>query len=218
MDHDSFEVRSIYLGAELFSRNSFPATSTRQLVEALNTTTGTFYYYYKSKTALLAAICDVSLSRITKAVESAIADAAPDDRIAAAVMTHITTVVQDIYLHKTMMTELRSLDGESASKIAVMRKHYISLIRGLIEDGQRTGLLRTDTSAHLLSMLLLNQMSWTIFWYRPDGPLTPVDIADAITRLFFEGAGNDRANESSNTAKQSARPGREELRASTSES
>jgi hypothetical protein len=35
---------------------------------------------------------------------------------------------------------------------------------------------------------MLNLLNWTIFWYSPDGELTPDQLAEQFRRIFLFGA------------------------------
>jgi len=42
--------------------------------------------------------------------------------------------------------------------------------------------------ARSLTLALLSLLNWPIFWFRPDGRLTPEALADLLASLFLEGA------------------------------
>jgi AcrR family transcriptional regulator len=52
---------AIAIGARLFARKGYAATTTRELSKAMGITNGTFYHYYESKEDLLLKICEESL-------------------------------------------------------------------------------------------------------------------------------------------------------------
>ena len=47
--------------------------------------------------------------------------------------------------------------------------------------------MRRDVTARNLTLALLSLLNWPIFWFRPDGELTPVALADLLASVFLEG-------------------------------
>jgi hypothetical protein len=70
-----------------------------------------------------------------------------------------------------------------------MRDEYESTLKGLIEEAQEAGDLRSDVDAKYLTLALLSVINWTIFWLRPNGRLTPEQLADLLSDIYLQGAG-----------------------------
>jgi len=181
--------RASVVGARLFAAKGYAATTTRELSSALGVTNGTFYHYFATKEELLLRICNESLSRITEAVSAAVA-AAPTarERVEALIRSHVETMLADQSLHKTMLTELRSLTGDHLAAVTARRDAYDRLVREVVEDAQAGGAVRSDLDPRTLSLLLLNLLNWTIFWFDPAGALSPAELAETIATLFLDGA------------------------------
>lgn len=181
--------RAMRVGARMFAGEGYEATTTRELSRGLGITNGTFYHYFANKEGLLLQICEESLVRITEASSLAV-QAEPDVRakLRALIGAHVHTMLGDQDLHKTMLLEIRALNGHNRAKVISMRNAYSALIRQVLEACQKEGVLRRDISAQLLTLLLLNLMNWTIIWFSQIGPLTPADLAMVIEKLFVEGA------------------------------
>lgn len=181
--------RATRVGAKLFAEHGYAATSTRQLSRGLGVTNGTFYHYFASKEDLLKQICDKSLTRITNAVSTAVeAESTPESKLTALIHAHVVTMLADQDLHKTMLMEIRSLNGDYRSDVIEKRDAYSKIVRQVLTLGQRQGFIRNDTSPRVLTLLLLNMLNWTIFWYTAGAELTADDLARAATETFVKGA------------------------------
>ena len=180
--------RATLVGASLFASKGYDATSTRELAEALGITKGTLYHHFPTKEDLLVQICDESLTRITEAAQEVVAsEPEPVARLRSLIRSHVETMLADQALHKTMLTELRALSPAHHDRVVALRDAYGSIIQESIAACQAAGALKPEVDTHLLALLLLNMLNWTIFWYRTDGAYSPTDIAEASAWTFLRG-------------------------------
>jgi AcrR family transcriptional regulator len=181
--------RAIEVGAALFAEKGYATTTTREISRALGITNGTFYYYFPSKEDLLVQICQNSLERIigeaTKAIEQA---DSPLEKLTMLIRAHVSTMLSQQELHKTMIIEIRSLSGANLDAVVRRRDDYEALVLSVLTEAQEAGAIRSNASPNVLSLLLLNLLNWTIVWFSPTGPLTEQDIASEMVELFLEGA------------------------------
>jgi AcrR family transcriptional regulator len=174
--------------ANLFAAKGYEATSTRELADALGITKGTLYHHFPTKEDLLMRICDESLARITQAAEEVVAsEPEPLGRLQALIRRHVKTMLADQALHTTMLTEMRSLSATNHARVLEQRDAYARIIQETIAACQAGGDLQANADTHLLALLLLNMLNWTIFWYRADGPHSPGEIAEATARTVLTG-------------------------------
>jgi AcrR family transcriptional regulator len=178
-------------GAQLFAQKGYSKTTTRELAAAMDVTNGTFYYYFPSKEDLLRQICQDALDEITDAVTKAVDGVSSGtDAVTKMIHAHVATIVESRHAHTTMLTELRSLNGNHRAAVVAARDRYEALVRGILASAKADGSLRTSIELEPLTLLLLNLLNWTIFWYRPHMSLTGDEIADRMVTLFLEGAAN----------------------------
>ena len=112
----------------------------------------------------------------------------PVAQIRALVAAHVDAMLSDRDALATMLIELRSLPEERRREVVELRDEYEELVRGALERAQAAGAVRSDVSARSLTLALLSLLNWPIFWFRPDGRLTPEALADLLASLFLEGA------------------------------
>ena len=100
-----------------------------------------------------------------------------------------------------MLTELRALTPGRQAEVVEARSGYEQQLRQFVRDEQQRGRLRSDVDSKYLTLMLLNLLNWTIFWYDPTGPLGAAQLGDLLAGQFFEGANPTGA------AAAAARPG-----------
>jgi AcrR family transcriptional regulator len=184
------KARARALGARLFAEKGYQETTTRELAAAMDVTNGTFYYYFNSKEDLLYEISRDALINITAAVTDALDEAAdPETRIRRMIAAHMRTILGSPDSQITALEmNWRSLTGQKLLEVVEARAGYEALFRSEIQSAQASGVLRRDTEAKILTLLLLNMMNWTIFWYRAGRDIAIDDLIVEIQRVFFDGS------------------------------
>ena len=54
-------------------------------------------------------------------------------------------------------------------------------------EGMQSGVFRPDLDVKMTSLLILSTVNWTYTWFRPEGTLTPRDIADGFAEMILSG-------------------------------
>ena len=180
--------RLLDLAARLFWENGYAATTTRELAEALGVQKASLYYHIGSKEDLLYQICIESLDNIHEAVSQAVSDVRdPLRRVQVMIRAHVFSMLEDREKHATMLTELKALSPERRAEVVARRDQYESLVRGILTDAQDAAVLTSEIPAKELELGLLNLLNWTIFWYQPDGDLSPDDVTSLFERIYIMG-------------------------------
>lgn len=180
--------RLLETAAALFREQGYARATTRELAERLGLQKASLYHHMEAKEDLLYEISTKSLKDITAAV-AAVADAQPrDGRLRRVIVAHMGAALAEQNLHLTMLTELRALSDQRRADIVQRRSDYEALLERIVAADQRAGRLRTDIEPKFLTLILLNLLNWTIFWYRPDGQLRPAEFAEMVSDVFLDGA------------------------------
>jgi TetR/AcrR family transcriptional regulator, cholesterol catabolism regulator len=181
--------RMLETAAVLFSKKGYAATSTREIAALLRIQKPSLYYHIQSKEDLLYTICKSSLDKIRADVEQATSGIdSPLERVSALVRAHIESMLLDQAEHSATLSEMRGLSQHRLADVIARRDAYETLVRSILLDAQKDGLLRSDIPAKYLCLYLLGLMNRVEIWYRPSGPLSPRQLADMFITIFLTGA------------------------------
>jgi AcrR family transcriptional regulator len=187
---DTTATRLLDVAARQFQEKGYAATTTRELAALLGVQHASLYYHIDKKEDLLYAVCVDSLTRIRREVEAAVAaQTEPVARLRALIETHLVVGLTDEHKHATMLLEVRALSAPRRAEVVRLRDEYEALVRDVLAQAQASGAIRPDVPVKYLGLALLSLLNWTIVWCRPDGELTPGDLAGLFVKLYLEGAG-----------------------------
>ena len=174
--------------ARLFWEKGYAATTTREIADSLGVQRASLYYHIESKEGLLYDLCVESLGNIHDAVAQAIADKTdPLERVRAMIRAHVVSMLEDKEKHATMLTELKALSSSRRVEIIRLRDGYEGLVKDILSEAQDSGVLQKGLSAKELELALLNLLNWTIFWYNPNGELSPENLAELFEKIYLGG-------------------------------
>lgn len=176
------------VSAALFMKKGYTATSIRDIAAALDLESASLYYYMKTKEELLYEISKDSLENLISATEGIPQlSVGPGAKLEQLIKTHVSTLLRDQDEHAVMLTEWKALSAKNRKRILALRDRYQDLVEAILSEGQQAGVLRADISAQLLRVALLSMLNWIMFWYKPEGVLTPEAVADVMKHVFLEG-------------------------------
>lgn len=172
--------------ARLFNEKGFHATSLDEVAERLNVTKPTLYHYVRSKDEILFACVRSGLQLLREAVEEI--DAAGGsalEQLVAAMRAYTRVVTQDFGMCVIRLGEdplPPQVRGEMRAAKRELDLEFRRLVAACVADGS----LR-DVDPKLAAFTLAGALSWVGRWYRPDGPLSPEQIAAGCADLLLDG-------------------------------
>jgi hypothetical protein len=102
------------------------------------------------------------------------------------VRAHVTVVADNLGDAAVFLHEWKFLGDDRRAEIADRRDRYDSLYRHVIEEGIQSGEF-APADPKMAAMLVLSAVNWMPQWYKPSGPLSPVEIADRFSELILRG-------------------------------
>jgi TetR/AcrR family transcriptional regulator, cholesterol catabolism regulator len=170
--------------ASLFGRRGYHGTSMRDIGEAAGLLAGSLYAHIASKEDLLYEIVvQAGNEFIARLDEVEAAERTPEERLRLAMRAHVAVLAGDVDAAWAFHHEWKALTGERRDEVRRLRRRYESLWEGIVAD------LPGASDRRFARLLVLSAANWTYTWYRPEGPLTPEEVADRFTDLLLAGLG-----------------------------
>jgi len=171
----------------LFCRQGYQATSVRDIAEAVDIKAGSLYAHIESKEDLLWEILTAAADRFFAAVRPIVeSDVVTVERLKRAIAAHVKVITDSASAAAIYMNDWRHLSDTRRRQFAERRDEYERMFRKLVHDAIREGKFG-DVDEKFATLLILSSINWIYQWYRPDGLMTPEEIARRITDLLFNG-------------------------------
>jgi TetR/AcrR family transcriptional regulator, cholesterol catabolism regulator len=170
----------------LFRERGYAATTVRDIAQALNLQGGSLYAHVASKEDVLWSIVSRAADRFNAEVAPLAASGAPGPvRLREMIRAHVAVVTSAQRDATVFLHEWRFLSDERREQMAARRDAYEALFRQTIAEGIQAGEFATR-DPRMTAMAILSALNGIATWYRPDGVLTPDEIADDYADLFLK--------------------------------
>ena len=173
--------------ARLFRTQGFAATSTRDIAAAAGMQSGSPFYYFDSKSALLYAVMRDGMAQAAHSQAKALRALGPRpatrDRLRALIRQHFEVLVgPDSDFIPVMLYEWRSLTPEQREQVSAQKDSYEAAWMPVLRSLRRTGLLKADPA--VARLFIFGALNWTAQWFDGQGPLSLDDLTEQAMRLF----------------------------------
>lgn len=179
--------------ARLFRQQGFSATSTRDIAAAVGMRSGSPFYHFENKEALLAAVMEEGMQRALdhqrERMDAAVAaSAAPlnaRECLRMLVRSHFDNLLGPQSDHiPVMLYEWRVLSDEQKRAVNRLKDEYeadwVPVLQALHREGALGGDMR------VARLMLFGALNWAAQWYVPGGHATLDELADTAMQLFLK--------------------------------
>jgi hypothetical protein len=137
------------------------------------------------------------MEHVTSCVKVALGQVSgPEERLYAFITSHVAGLLQHQNWHAAANEELmHAFSTERRKEIVAMRDAYEQMARGILEDAQAAGLIRSDISAKFLSLILFGMITNLYSWYQPEVDVVPSELGFILADLFMAGIAPNKATE-----------------------
>src|SRR3990167_7594937 len=174
--------------AKLFRRQDFEATSTRDIATAAGMQSGSPFYHFKSKDALLYAVMEAgmfsAIERQAKALRGKVPPANAADATRRLIKAHFEVLLgpgNDFV--PVMLYEHRALSAQERATLTALQAKYEAAWTPVLQALHDSGQLRAPVK--LSRLLILGALNWTVQWFDRKKGASVDELTDAAMLLFL---------------------------------
>lgn len=178
----------IFITAEkMFRQNGFMATSMRDLAGDLGIEAPSLYSHIKSKDEILETICFRMADAFLKAIEE-VNDQYfnAEEKLRNAIKLHVNIISKDFDASCVFLKEWRHLKEPKLSEFTALRHQYENGFTEILVNGENENIFDAPDKKFAV-LTILSTLNWIIEWYRPEGKMTPEEIAEHLTDFILTG-------------------------------
>ncbi len=176
--------------AQLFRRKGFDATTTRDIAAAAGMQSGSPFYHFKSKDALLYAVMEEgmrsALARLLAATQApGYAGLTPPAQLRVLVTVHFDVLLgpgSDFV--PVMLYEARALPPRQHKALGQLIAEYEALWLPVLNALHASGALRAPV--RLARLLILGALNWSVQWFDAKKGASLQELSDAAMDLFLK--------------------------------
>lgn len=188
-DPSARRAEVLAISAKLFAENGYRATTVRDIADAAGILSGSLYHHFDSKESMIDEILRAFLDELFgtyRAVLASVAD--PREQLRGCVIASFTAIDRRPDAVAIYQAEARTLaQQERFGYIAELLDEFRAMWRGIITRGVETGSFRADLDVDVTYRFLRDTVWVAVRWYRPDGPLPAVDVAEQYLKILEQG-------------------------------
>lgn len=174
---------------ELFEQKGFTQTSIQDIVDELDVTKGTFYYYFSSKEQLL---MDIHLEYIVTLVErqQQIIESTQltnKEKITQLIGLLINDIKENGDRGRVFFREIRHLSNDNIATIKEKRNQIRLNIEHVIGDGIASGEFKTNAKANIIAFAVLSLTNYSYQWFDPNGDVSTSELIEIYSDIIFDG-------------------------------
>jgi AcrR family transcriptional regulator len=162
MEFNEKQVQIMEAAERLFADKGFDGTSVRDIAESAGVNLAMISYYFGSKEKLMEAMFRHRGHHMTLGLQSILQshELSPIQKVEKLIDDYVERIFKKLCFHKVMVREqMVNSNGPIAEQIFKLKQTNLSLIKQLINEGQRKGEFRKNIDIPFLTMTLVGTTS-----------------------------------------------------------
>jgi AcrR family transcriptional regulator len=177
------------IAKRVFAEKGYASATVRDVGDEAGILSGSLYYHFTSKDALLKEILLEALDHLTKSYQEAIERAStPLEALESLLGAGFRWTMADGHSARILQNDFPYLRTAEGFEFVNAKNNEIKTAwLAALGDAQASGALRADLDIGLAYRMLMGTVLSTVRWFDPDGPESADEIADRLTDLVLGG-------------------------------
>lgn len=173
----------------LFERKGFSHTSIQDIVNELEVTKGTFYYYFSSKEQLLMDIHSHYITNLLNRQERILDNdqISQKDKLSKIIRLLVSDITDKGPSARVFFREVRHLGNKNIEDIKKKRDQFRLNIERTVQDGVNQGEFRHGLRVDMVTFGILGITNWSYQWYKPDGDVSVDELVEIYVDMILKG-------------------------------
>lgn len=176
--------------AKVFSEKGFSLATVRDIADEASMLSGSLYYYFDSKEAMVEEV----LTGYLELAASAYRHAAEDNEDAVAALRElIAQALRGLVQHRAEVTILQN-DWHYVRDLSTVAQSMTEVERTWLETIQRgvdDGVFRSDINVRMVYRTIMGAIQAVIRWFDPDGEVSADEVIAVQTSILLDGLRTD---------------------------
>ena len=170
-----------------FGEVGYRAATLDAIAERAGISKVTLYRYVSSKEDLLSLVVERIIASFRQGLRQIVEQRRPaDETLRRIIRYQVTLLAENLPFLTVFFSEESGLPAPMAAQAARAKREYDRTIERVVRQGVESGRLRALPPT-LVVFGILGMCNWLHKWYRPQGPLSPGQIADVFVDLLERG-------------------------------
>jgi AcrR family transcriptional regulator len=173
--------------AHLFAHNGYHSTSMRDIARELNMNASSLYHYFKGKEDMLFQLMNDAMDEALVTIEEICQAHIPPEKKLDRVLVYYTKYFAGEQEREILLVnEMSSLKGKYRTILLEKQRHYVHLIRSILDELVDQGKMKKMSSTAAL-FAFFGMVHYTLKWYDKDGLVSLDELADTFMEIFSRG-------------------------------
>ena len=182
----------VHAAAAAFGEVGYRTATLDVIAERAGLSKVTLYRYVSSKEDLLSLVVERTIATFRTGLREIVEQRRPaDETLRRIVGFQVRLLAENLAFLTVFFAEESGLPAPMAAQAARAKREYDRTIERVVREGVEAGRLR-PLPPTLVVFGLLGMCNWLHKWYRPEGALSPEQIADVFVDLLERGYLADR--------------------------
>jgi AcrR family transcriptional regulator len=176
---------------DMMRQLGYQSTSMREIAAALNIEAASLYNHITGKEEILRVTCFGLGNQLLLAmneVNDIYFNAA--EKLRMLVKNHIHILTTDLNAGWVFIHEWRNLSEKNRLEFIALRDKYEAGIIEILQQGKDEGVFN-EVNNKFAALTLLSSLNWVVEWYKPQGDMSPEEVAEKLTDFILTGLKKD---------------------------